>query len=590
MVTGLTKRGHVRRPSSSSSLASWRFPLRGDSLKSPKHRDPHIVHSSIQSGLDQLNDYLHKEIRISTGAGLVQSVPVTPERTSSASYTTVACRSQLSIKIDRGIDDSPWNVCGGHARDYLRHTSERLQIKPHDMLHLPETSDPAYASPAYDRHCCVTDAAQEHSLEREEGEGAKREESLPRSIVGGVRERGATTRSISSSNSADAIIALYSGNNNSSSNASKHRGVPKGDASRGVVGTSPSPHRRTSDSVYGSSNTSSGSNTDIDSNSEYPENNKSQLINITELCDTIKSGQQKERSSLTSTLDAELLNAVSELLPETPKTLSAGSSTECSPRCARKSTEILSDSTQLRLESLGSDHDAEHNKQTSRLLLEVEKRFESRLVEVERQFRIELEGERHKHVQDLAQRDKAIADMTQQVSQTLQIQTERDEYRTLLEECMTTAEELARQHEFEKDGLARELGGLTLERQRREEELSALRARLERLQDEHKGAQDQINELRFENTRLDRLNNTLRSDVEIAEQRNARIKEHAQETLDQANAEITSLHDAAGVAKNKLAEMGIRITKSEARAKSLQIQLTSTKQQNTELLALCEGL
>ncbi|KAJ2617991.1 hypothetical protein H4S08_000071 [Coemansia sp. RSA 1365] len=587
MVTGLSKRGHVRRQSSSSSSStSWRFPLRSDSLKSPKHRVQHIVHSNIQSGLDKLNDYLQTEIRFSSGADLVQSEPVTPIRVSSASYSVAVSRSQLSVKSDKGLDVNSWNVRGGHARDYFRHPSERLQ-KPRGMLHLSETSDPIYVLPASDRHICAADAAQESSLLHGKDGDIKRLKSLPQSIDSGSRKRGMTTRSISSNSNADAIIALYS---DCSSNASKYEGTRKRDTSGGMVVKSLSTHRPTSDGSYGSSNTSSGSNTDIDSSSDCLENSKLQLAIITDLCDANKSGLQNGRITPISVLDAELLDAVSVLLPDTPKTLSAGNSTECSPLCARKLTEASNVCTQLQSGSPRKDHDVEHNEQTSRLLLEVEKRFENRLAEMERQFNIKLEAERHTHALELSQRDKALSEMTEQMSQTLQIRAERDECRELLEYCMSTTEELACQHKSEKDGLTRELGALTLERQRHEEELNVLRANVKQLQSEQKDAQSQINELRAENTRIDRLNGVLRGDIEIAEQRNSRIKEHAHETLDRANAEISSLHAAATVAKNNMNEMSSRIIKSEARTKSLQIQLTTTKQQNKELLTLCEGL
>ncbi|KAJ1831137.1 hypothetical protein IWW55_002693 [Coemansia sp. RSA 2706] len=140
---------------------------------------------------------------------------------------------------------------------------------------------------------------------------------------------------------------------------------------------------------------------------------------------------------------------------------------------------------------------------------------------------------------------------------------ERDELQRLLDECITKTEHLAREHAGERDDLRAELQGM--------------QGDYGQLLDEHRHALARAGELAAENARLEQLVQTLRGDVAVAEQRNERIKEHARETVDRANAEIGRLHAQLTQAQRGAAAMQARAAKTESRARALHSKLGPTQ-------------
>ncbi|KAJ2671499.1 hypothetical protein GGH99_006168 [Coemansia sp. RSA 1285] len=171
-----------------------------------------------------------------------------------------------------------------------------------------------------------------------------------------------------------------------------------------------------------------------------------------------------------------------------------------------------------------------------------------------------------------------------------ELTTDRDETQFMLEDYIATSGTLIAQKEAESDALTLELGKVTFERQRLQKNLDECESRSDALSSERKEAQERIELLVAENLRLEGLSNDLRNDVLVAEERNELIKKHAQKTLDMANSEITKLQKLLTQTKHDVTSLQTQTGKVDARAKSLQIQLNSTKQQNRELLELCERL
>ncbi|KAJ2771739.1 hypothetical protein IWQ57_002074 [Coemansia nantahalensis] len=272
-----------------------------------------------------------------------------------------------------------------------------------------------------------------------------------------------------------------------------------------------------------------------------------------------------------SAIDTGFLSAVTALLPETPDT-----SAECSPGDPHGCV------------GWHGQRPPDGDLRASRELRADEELLAARLAEREQQFALTLALERRRHADEMArQRDAAQAQHGAELEAAHAV---CDQLRALLEDCIATSEELVRQSESERDGLARELGSSTLERRRLEEQLGASHSRAAALESEQRAAQTQARAQTAENARLQELCATLLGDVATAEERNTRIKEHAQDTLSKANAEISRLQSQADQTQKAAAELEARVAKAEARARSLHIQLTSTKQQNADLLALCEGL
>ncbi|KAJ2820260.1 hypothetical protein IWW50_005124, partial [Coemansia erecta] len=139
-----------------------------------------------------------------------------------------------------------------------------------------------------------------------------------------------------------------------------------------------------------------------------------------------------------------------------------------------------------------------------------------------------------------------------------EIAAERDELERLLFECIGTSEAMARQHEDGRQELSYECQSLR-------DELHRARAEHKSVLDKHHMSLARTRELEEENTRLQGLVQMLQGDVAVAERRNAQIKDHAQLTIDRANAEIARLHACITQAHKDAAAMQARTAQTATR-------------------------
>ncbi|KAJ2123842.1 hypothetical protein IW147_002271 [Coemansia sp. RSA 720] len=221
-------------------------------------------------------------------------------------------------------------------------------------------------------------------------------------------------------------------------------------------------------------------------------------------------------------------------------------------------------------------------------------------------------------------------------TEVAEIAAERDELERLLAECVNTSEEMARHHEraqqelsYECQTLRAELRGVRAESERLQG-VETENTRLQRCQkdlktenarllDEHCESLERTHELEEENTRLQstqkdletenahlrmyqkemeaenaqlqnfqkdletenarlqELVQMLQGDVSVAEQRNTQIKQHAQQTVAKANAEITRLRSCVSQAHIDATKMQSRTAQTSTRAKALHAQLAPSK-------------
>ncbi|KAJ1656105.1 hypothetical protein GGF38_004641, partial [Coemansia sp. RSA 25] len=207
------------------------------------------------------------------------------------------------------------------------------------------------------------------------------------------------------------------------------------------------------------------------------------------------------------------------------------------------------------------------------------------------EFARRIAAEQQRHAREIGQQTLAVqAELDELRGGFATMQAERDDVQAMLEEYVATSTRLIEQKDEESSGLSRELGRLTLDRHRLQEQLGASSKRANALSAESSESRVKTESLSAENARLEKLAASLRADVLVAEERSAKIKSHAEDMLSKANAEIARLMDLVALAQKDLTAARSRATKADARSKSLQIQLGSTKQQNEELLSLCERL
>ncbi|KAJ2897121.1 hypothetical protein IWW38_001821 [Coemansia aciculifera] len=213
------------------------------------------------------------------------------------------------------------------------------------------------------------------------------------------------------------------------------------------------------------------------------------------------------------------------------------------------------------------------------------------LAALEQELARKMAAEQQRHAREIGQQAAAVqAELDELRGGFASMRAERDDVQAMMEEYVTTSTRLIEQKDEETSGLGRELGRLTLDRHRLQEQLSEATKRCDMITAESSERSARAETLAAENERLEKLAASLRADVLVAEERSAKIKAHAEDMLGKANAEIARLMDLAATAQKELAAAGTRGTKADARSKSLQIQLDSTKQQNEELLSLCERL
>ncbi|KAJ2897500.1 hypothetical protein IWW38_001697 [Coemansia aciculifera] len=256
---------------------------------------------------------------------------------------------------------------------------------------------------------------------------------------------------------------------------------------------------------------------------------------------------------------------------------------------------------EMLLEALKDEYALNMRKQVDmadQALREAEDLFQKHAAQREREFEERLRAAETNHLGEIARRDEDTRVQQAQLSREIEnliteradISTELAQTRQTLDEYVVTSGRLLDEKESETNGLTRELGKLTLERQRLQEQLGEALKSAEDLCTKHADALQLIDALEAAKRQSDELNNTLHNDVLVSEERAAKIKEYAESKLGQANAEISSAHEQLAAVRQEAAALKAQATKSDARARSLQIQLDSTKRQNEELLALCERL
>ncbi|KAJ2742489.1 hypothetical protein GGI20_004445 [Coemansia sp. BCRC 34301] len=230
-------------------------------------------------------------------------------------------------------------------------------------------------------------------------------------------------------------------------------------------------------------------------------------------------------------------------------------------------------------------------------LREAEDLFQKHAAQREREFEERLRAAEANHLGEISRRDEDTRIQEAQLSREIEnliteraeITTELAQTRQTLDEYVATSGRLLDEKESETNGLTRELGKLTLDRQRLQEQLSEALKSAEDLLAKHSDAMQLIDALEAAKKESDERNATLHNDVLVSEERAAKIREYAESKLGEANAEIASAHEQLAAVRQEAATLKAQATKSDARARSLQIQLDSTKRQNEELLALFFG-
>ncbi|KAJ2413280.1 hypothetical protein GGI10_003161 [Coemansia sp. RSA 2530] len=256
---------------------------------------------------------------------------------------------------------------------------------------------------------------------------------------------------------------------------------------------------------------------------------------------------------------------------------------------------------EMLLEALKEEYAANMRKQedmADQALREAEELFQKHAAQREREFEERLRAAEANHLGEIARRDEDTRVQEAQLSREIEnliteradISNELAQTRQTLEEYVATSGRLMDEKDSEINGLTRELAKLTLDRQRLQEQLGDALKSSEELFAKHSEALQVIEVLEVAKKQSDELNNTLHHDVLVSEERAAKIKEYAEGKLGEANAEISSAHEQLAAVRQDAAALKAQATKSDARARSLQIQLDSTKRQNEELLALCERL
>ncbi|KAJ2407616.1 hypothetical protein GGI10_004974 [Coemansia sp. RSA 2530] len=558
----------------------------------------------MHEGIDKLKDYLRTEsaINTSTAALGMSSEPSTPKRSS-------ACRAAHPGTFSTGqLDRRSEQLAGSSESVHSWYHSSATLLGERFFAGMGREPSPAtlIASPPLSRQ-----PSGEHGNRGESALGRSGSEDslclatqLPPVQLGKARKFGPdeVMAAAAAGMDASAIIALYAddidlgigiGNSNHAANVRSAGG------------------RRTPDSACsGSSEDSCGnsSKTIADMGGSYMDDaHVAQLLGYLPADDI-------ELDAITQLAGANDLDAASIPLPETPTTRSYEHSGPAPERHAnptkptvftaaemeevrreyRDKASLQNEVREKLVQTLRDEFSESAKSQqlkATQTLHSLRQEHRQQMAAQEKEFQRRMAAEQQRHAHGIEQQALAVkAELEELRGGFASMQAERDDVQAMLEEYVATSTRLIEQKDEESSGLSRELGRLTLDRHRMQEQLSESGMLADALTAERNESRERAETLAAENARLEKLAARARADVLVAEERSAKIKAHAEEMLSKANAEISRLMDAAALAQKDVVAARTRATKADTRSKSLQIQLDSTKRQNEELLSLCERL
>ncbi|KAJ2776174.1 hypothetical protein GGI15_004924 [Coemansia interrupta] len=619
MVTGLYRRNPAAQGSTtpaSSSLATttaagslslgWKFPLRGDSLSFTKSSKHHIVHADTKSGIDQLNDYLRNETELNAGkkAGPGDLGTKLPKPTLHQSLVADG-QGLRSLQPVRGrplnISNRSWHslaqLGGERTPKHSRQTSANgRRDKVFGLFAFSEMAEDTLAdtssghlvmSPPHNRQ--LSGDQGRYDMQKFVSAGINQTEMLDTQsppmdleaspvftdIVG--KERSDTFECTDTST----IIDLYA-----------ESSIPED------FDDSPLLH----DSAHGSRSMDGCSSEDVgDCNSKVdsavsmerftalshkPDMGESPFIPLPKTPSTLKCACSDDGKDDNDSDDNQIIGD--------PSSSKDGEALvqEQTPTKNRSRMSMQQELRQKLVRCLQDDYtnciQSQQLKATS-MLHEAEERFRIQMEELKRETEQRLADQELKHKQDIESQAQEFQQHIKKLSTDVsELTAERDELHAMLEDHILTSSKFIEQKDAECSGLSREIGQLTLERQRLQSDLEEIRSDLQAMVAERGEIQERADLLAAENMRLDSANSNLGSDILVAEERNTKIREHAEETLLKANNEIQRLQQDIALVQQEMDILRTRTSKAETRARSLQIQLESTKQQNADLLALCE--
>ncbi|KAJ1919989.1 hypothetical protein H4219_001650 [Mycoemilia scoparia] len=215
------------------------------------------------------------------------------------------------------------------------------------------------------------------------------------------------------------------------------------------------------------------------------------------------------------------------------------------------------------------------------------KEVETKNKELESKYKKEAEMYKEKLEKAESSSKEAIAKLEADVAK------EKESYaevKAVLDEYVDTSTKFIEEKEREFNGVSRELTKLTLGRQSLEETLTETTTLLEQAIQERDDMRVQLEELQKHYQSTNEINEALRGDVKVAQERCERIQQHAQETLNQANEEIVQLRGLQSKSTKEVALLRAQLGKAEAKLRSAENELNSTRIHNQELFSLCESL
>ncbi|KAJ2223075.1 hypothetical protein H4R99_003196 [Coemansia sp. RSA 1722] len=621
MVSGIYKRGNPAQSSSASTTPSilssatatgslslnWKFPLRGDSLPFSKSAKHHIIHADTKNGIDQLANYLRNESELNSGKLVRDNVPKTNHvpvmHQSLVTDNHQGLRAMLPAgKRLMGVSNRSWHSLaqlGGDSRAKHKYTTSISGSKEKETGFLVFRSVDSGVS------------SDQFSLS-----------SLGRQSSGGHGYHGPHVAEILESNDSVLLSAqtppsmltdsptFVDGFDGGVSQSKDETEIPDANTIIDMY---------TDDSVE-SKASSIGSLHDSAYDSCGSIGNKEESHSCEDPIDTENDvskspAEDTSRSLLTidADSDADAISAMLHCLPKTPSAELFNKSSESnyaqSIRGGNSSGAQLSQSGQLQARSRVSMQQELRQKlvrclqddyanciqtqeiKSSGMLREAEERFNMLLAEKEKQFEQRLADQELVHKREMEkQRSEAATQIDKLRTEVGNLTAERDELHVMLEDFVVTSTKLLDHKEAESKGLSRELGRLAFENQQLQKKVEEIEVHAQDMSKEHSEAQERVDLLVAENMRLESISSALTSDVAVAEERNSRIKLHAEETLQKANMEIERLRQKAACLQQESSAQRIKYTKADTRMKSLQIQLQSAKKQNDELLCLCERL